>query len=161
MMLRRLKEDVEKSIAPKEETIIEVGASTHHTHSDIHSLTHTHTHTHTFTHTHTLTHTLTGGIDSHPEAVLSCHSGEKLHIPLQGANLHSPLPAQCHDGTEKVLQPSLPHCRYQQFHHHLYTLAALMGPYRLSQAPLSHTLKHRTVHAAINNEIVIYTTDVP
>lgn len=27
MMLRRLKEDVEKNIAPKEETIIEVGCS--------------------------------------------------------------------------------------------------------------------------------------
>lgn len=30
MMLRRLKEDVEKNLAPKEETIIEVGLRSHY-----------------------------------------------------------------------------------------------------------------------------------
>ncbi len=53
-----------------------------------------------------------GGVDCESEAVLSCHSGEELYVPVQtGRGRGHALPPQRHDGATQVLQPSIPHTR--------------------------------------------------
>ena len=87
MMLRRLKEDVEKSLAPKEETIVEVRL---------------------YVFLPLILHSPTGRADCNSEAVLSCHIGAQLLIPDKRE--HCTQSTEHYDGVTKVLQSSFPHC---------------------------------------------------
>lgn len=92
MMLRRLKEDVEKSLAPKEETIIEVMSTDRSVMKD-NLLTHTMCHL--------------GGIDKSSEEVLPGDNGTKFHFSLQRHyRFQHAKSNERNDGTSKVLQPS-------------------------------------------------------
>ena len=51
-----------------------------------------------------------GGVDEHPEEILPRHSGAQLLLPGQRhVHCQRPQSDEHDDGTEKMLQPPLPH----------------------------------------------------
>ena len=59
------------------------------------------------------------GVDEHSEEVLPRHLGAQLYVPEQRLDDHQRAePDEHDDGAAQVLQPSLPHQRYDDHHCH-------------------------------------------